>query len=822
MTTPASRLSPGPRPYGEDRAHLFFGREKMVDRMLDATYGELFVLSADSGSGKSSLLAAGYIPELRRQRARGIRVPPALLLRDWGGGRSVDAETRLLEGALAAVADLGAAEAYWREQAATPSARAGWAASAAAVAQSLPSDRLRLEEAVHHVRAKRADGAELHPAINGWRTLCDATSDGLLVILDQFEEFMGSASQERDPLLAEHAVAAVGRLCREEPRLKVVIALRAEYCRTLQRLLNRYVVNLDSRILDLAPLTTHSIHAVVTEAARCAGISYQDEPAKAFIGRVVDLGATQPPAAGEASATSRRTNSWDRPGISPLSLLGIHALLVGYESRLEGTGQPLRLDPVALDEYLSELRDRPGQGSEADPGKASAPRPADGGTPPGETTLALRRWVHDQLSAAADGDDGESRADERAARARLARWILEPLLPRLSAHGGYKQHLLELQLYRDLVTILVPAAPRGDKGSVHQALAAWMNGACDVPDFGTALGQKLELSGTGEVVIAARAASTGVSANAALVVECLMTLRAVLIRLTKAGVLKVTGQGEDRTCELVHDGLSDYVRSWAEALALTPDVACGSPVPIRGNLFRWATLGGQARGRVDGVRWIGTTLIGATIKNVDFVGCDLTGMFFRNCTFRDVTFTGCTLAAAVFDATDLSLGFVPAFEEVTFVGCGIQSTAFKSACFGTKVVFSGTLYHILEANRPLANDQLRKEKRLSDMTSVSFRDCKVLVDGGLTFLSCVLRFAQFDRFRTFVPAPTGDAAQPAPTVRPSLRFERCDLMNAWVWDGGFESVKIDHECRTIGLLSFDLPEPAWLNRDIEATPAGRD
>ncbi|MEE9385193.1 MAG: hypothetical protein V3V08_17450 [Nannocystaceae bacterium] len=56
---------PGLRPYTEAETHLFFGREKSTDEVLDRLRHSRFVaVLGRSGSGKSSLIAAGVVPML--------------------------------------------------------------------------------------------------------------------------------------------------------------------------------------------------------------------------------------------------------------------------------------------------------------------------------------------------------------------------------------------------------------------------------------------------------------------------------------------------------------------------------------------------------------------------------------------------------------------------------------------------------------------------------------------------------------------------------------------------------------------------------------
>jgi hypothetical protein len=58
---------PGLRPFREDEEHLFFGREKQIDAMVDKLGATRFLaVVGASGSGKSSLVNCGLRPALRR------------------------------------------------------------------------------------------------------------------------------------------------------------------------------------------------------------------------------------------------------------------------------------------------------------------------------------------------------------------------------------------------------------------------------------------------------------------------------------------------------------------------------------------------------------------------------------------------------------------------------------------------------------------------------------------------------------------------------------------------------------------------------------
>ena len=64
-TPPKSNPFPGLRPFRTDERHLFFGREAQTAELLQRLRSTRFLAAVGpSGSGKSSLVLAGLIPEL--------------------------------------------------------------------------------------------------------------------------------------------------------------------------------------------------------------------------------------------------------------------------------------------------------------------------------------------------------------------------------------------------------------------------------------------------------------------------------------------------------------------------------------------------------------------------------------------------------------------------------------------------------------------------------------------------------------------------------------------------------------------------------------
>ena len=61
---------PGLRPFLPRERDIFFGREQMIDQVLVRLNEQhMVVVHGASGCGKSSLIAAGVLPQLARRRA---------------------------------------------------------------------------------------------------------------------------------------------------------------------------------------------------------------------------------------------------------------------------------------------------------------------------------------------------------------------------------------------------------------------------------------------------------------------------------------------------------------------------------------------------------------------------------------------------------------------------------------------------------------------------------------------------------------------------------------------------------------------------------
>lgn len=223
---------PGLRPMDAQDRDRFFGRDDDVTRIIERLRGEsLVVLVGASGTGKSSLAAAGIAPaiaegalgELRPWRV--VRVRP---------GRS---PIRALAGAIAStlsldVADSAALDALARELATQPDALA----------------RVLREAAVRD-------------------------SQGVLLLIDQLEELVTtSAGDERDAI-----AVALARLVEVAPRgVRVLATARSDLFDRLGSL-GELGARLGRATELVRPLEGATLREAIVEPARAGGATFEDE-----------------------------------------------------------------------------------------------------------------------------------------------------------------------------------------------------------------------------------------------------------------------------------------------------------------------------------------------------------------------------------------------------------------------------------------------------------------------------------------------------------------------------------------------------------------
>jgi WD40 repeat protein len=214
--------------FDEEHAHLYFGRESYVQRVLEQLRrGRFLAVVGPSGSGKSSLVRAGVVPRLRAGELPGSARWPALILRPGAHP-------------LAALAGRLRTLGPEFELATT-------------------ADRLALDQQTLHLVAAAA--------------LADEPADGrLLLVVDQCEELFTLC---RNPdaaamfLRGLHYAAAV-----PGGRVTVIVTLRADFYPRLAALRDFAQLVQAGQVL-VGELSADELRQVIEEPARAVGLDIE-------------------------------------------------------------------------------------------------------------------------------------------------------------------------------------------------------------------------------------------------------------------------------------------------------------------------------------------------------------------------------------------------------------------------------------------------------------------------------------------------------------------------------------------------------------------
>lgn len=199
----------GLQPFEEADREFFFGRERdqriIISNLLTAP---LTILYGSSGVGKSSVLMAGVVPQLRRERPR----TPIVVFRNWA-----DREFQ-------ATLSRACIEAVWTHH----------------VGQPKPAEALPFDEIL--------------------RACVEAAHQAVLVLLDQFEEYFFYHPKSSDPKSFEAQFARA--VNREDVDVGFLIALREDGLSKLDRFQER-IPNLLSNRLRLNHLDADGAAAAI-------------------------------------------------------------------------------------------------------------------------------------------------------------------------------------------------------------------------------------------------------------------------------------------------------------------------------------------------------------------------------------------------------------------------------------------------------------------------------------------------------------------------------------------------------------------------------
>jgi hypothetical protein len=708
----------GPRPYAEADAEVFFGRgietREMLSLVFDLDWG-MTVLTAESGAGKTSLLQAGVVPALRSMRAgKGPRRPGPVLYVSSGGLRQHRHTASFIAGKIQN--EIATLEQRVRER---PESIKG--------VDALKVDLERLREV--KLYADPQDGfdpgslPERDWVLGYLRGLCDAVDGGqIILILDQFEELLGSGASAFSRSHGEAVLQLIGLVMVAEPRIHFVLSLREEYFGRL-RPLDNFAPALAARTRHLAPLTV-------------AGFA---QAVDALPGKPI-----QPDAISRVLEWVEGTNGSERPSdrSAPVDALVAQAIL--EDVYIDRTRRyPAEHGPIALkdlDDYASTVKPEARQDAGLD-GSLAYPY-AD---------VAMYHYITRALHNPGDGCKHDGAPDALLLRmaARMGATLSSP--------RGFKRHVVDVQLVLDAMREDLRTPPLA---GVHEHLKSRLP---QLRDHGHV--DDDSIPPTSE--LGRRLAKADLLARAAF--DAIERLESDAGRVLKSHDRDSSG---NRVLALVHDGFGPAFDRWGEQFRNRIDDALASVVgcyglPIQKN----ARFPLPSR---DGLNWVACFLDSIHFENVRFTQCDFSGSMFLNCTFKTVTFDHCTLTAAGFSGS--------AMEDTHFIGCTMPSVGFARCDWTTVSIEGGNASGLLIKEPchwkgsvrfvvgPAGDDS--HATRGPELTSAVIKDVRLA--GRFVMKNAKLWYAQLWNFKGI--------DESAPPRLADVEINGCDLQGALIAD----------------------------------------
>lgn len=589
MTRDLIRPWPGPKPYQEQDADLFFGREDDIRRIMSSILRQrLTVLLAGSGVGKTSLLQAGVLPRLRRLREEEPgNVGPIVLVRQWG--RPGPPELALVEAIREELVNLGGRQA-----------EAG---------KRFCEDIQELMAVPCPTTEGLEDAYDLLDAAVGYVYRLTQSVGRLILIVDQAEELLGSGLERRDPMREQRALELFASIFRRSRNCHLVLSLREEYRARLSPL-SRTVDGLDIRQSLIEPLPRSTVKDAIKMAAERGG--------------GVILGATNDEAPGAILDT---VFEWMGGGpdeapsdAEPVDLLRLQALLVevfDYAIECAATlpvdAREIVIDSRVLRDFRRELIKEAGR--DVSPGVLGQ--------------QALERYIDRSLA--------RRESDLEDTPTGLVRRLVVRMAPWLSSPSGFKRHNREEDLIfnairSDLEVLRLRSSPE----EVRQALRELGAG-------GTELAVSYDPSAPEETVSGWAWGLSQATVGTRLALAGLETLKI----LRKEEILKVSKSDTGTLYELVHDGFGSALHEWSDRRRKDIGDTLASIVAQCGESFSWNPRKVEQQDLLR-LRWLGCNLKGFDLTGVTFRECDLRGTIFLECILKACVFVDCELDGVVF------------------------------------------------------------------------------------------------------------------------------------------------------------------------------
>jgi len=703
---------PGPRPYDEDEAALFFGRKQEVhdvNRRLVAQ--RVALLSGVSGAGKTSLLRAGVVPLLRRRSYRGKHESgepqewPVLVLRDWGAAEGVDVPEMV--------------KAQMRK---ATEVFDSWAE----VSAQATTDKEVVLEAL--------DASPLDDDLTVVvERICQRT-EGLILVFDQLEEVLRAGAQP-----ARRVTGIIRELFESGLPVKLLLSLRVEHITDL-RGLEKEVGGLVGRTYFLETMNRQRIEEVIENATRAAGATIATGVVPQILGWLTV----------EPSRDGKKGTPDESHGEEVLDLLALQAILFElFEAALAQTTATGAI--------------------EVDAGIVAKYQQASGSESAAIAGNALQRWITRALEPPADragtGLDRPPGAVPEPALTALVRRIAVRIGPHLSS-GDFKVPQEQSDLFRKALGDEVWAL-----GLTHPELRRKIRIVEGVERRLNVEELKLSEVASPETQRYLSGLALAGSWSQTKTAETLLdSFHEALHRLQRGNILKPifspSGEAVDqaRSWELVHDRLGRAFADWAEEQRDTWEDCVPSLVASRGvspimivNRGVDPVVSATIRGAVEHLRWEGCLiepLVGrAVFDDVSFRRCCLRGSIFANCVFKGGSFRNCELDGVIFRNCEFlsgtdgvpfeiaecdsdTLGILDSsVDNLRFVSCDLTQLTIKRVALDGIITFVRTRV-FLGNFWQIRNTKAEPAIRFQDESSVIYSSGdtgswqEIAVDGG--------------------------------------------------------------------------------------------
>jgi len=627
---------PGPQPYEQKDWEIFFGRDSEIEGLVDKmTRQKLTVLRGPSGCGKTSLLRAGLVKGLSREKkSRSLRglpanVPPVLILRNWGELRARDLKSPV-------GASVRAALLTYRT---VPGPLVEDANFFGELAVDYPADQ-GLIPLVHWLRSRRS---------------------GIILIFDQFEEVLRA-----DERLATEVCEAIALLFDAPiPDLHLLISVRDEYWGKM-RVLELKVPDLGGRVLPLSPMRGRAALGAVQQAVDHAnerGVTLRlgdgsPETAERLIRRIRDMAHGLAPNGGDT-----RTHD-----ALPVDLLSLQAVLVDLYDNAT-------MNPSGVVEFNDELLDR----------YRRARR---------EVGLeALESWITKALAV----PSGRDRAFEKETLVDdVVAFVSERLAENL-ALGDFKVSIREPELFykslsRELATLLLHPyhAVRIRTLQTTVETADWSGPEWRV-NHSNLSGPMRDLGADGVSPLAELARVFGETIER-------LERKNILRRISPPGVCPIIELVHDqmgpaftqwsrdrRITKEFEDAVSSFVVERGAPVGLERGRSYGGPgreQPLELRRLQWTGRWihpldvGEEQLVVGSVEGDGAAPNLCTLSDVVFDRCEFRGALFDHCRFERVRFKHCDLDGTIFKDCHFDVETPRAAERSSFEQCSGKGTVF--------------------------------------------------------------------------------------------------------------------------------------------------